>query len=289
MPENDHTYSLLLTGRTGIRQSKIMANANMASHHLETLMPIPMPLLSGVVITKNEADRIGRCVQSMRQVCDEVIVLDSGSTDDTVAIASASGARVQHQDWLGFSAQKNAVIALAKHEWVFLLDADEWCEPADLEKIRALIQSEDFETKDVWNCQRQTVFLEKSLRFGGREKEPVERIFRRKARYLPADVHEKLDLSQLKVSASRVVIQHDTARSYQEYQRKLDEYAALYAKQNRHKAKYHFFGKPYLHAAFHFFKYYFLRGGLFDGEQGFKYHWVHARYVWLKYRLLLRE
>jgi (heptosyl)LPS beta-1,4-glucosyltransferase len=248
-----------------------------------------MPLLSGVVITKNEADRIGRCVESMRQVCDEVIVMDSGSSDNTVAIAQAAGARVQHQDWLGFSAQKNAVIMQAKHEWVFLLDADEWCEPADIEKIKTLMQSDAFENKDVWNCQRQTVFLGKSLRFGGREKEPVERIFRRQARYLPATVHEKLDLSQLRVAASQIIIQHDTARSYDEYQRKLDHYAGLYAEQNRHKAKYHFFGKPYLHAAFHFFKYYFLRGGMFDGVQGFKYHWVHARYVWLKYVLLLKQ
>ena len=67
--------------------------------------------ISGVVIAKDEADRIGRCVASLAEVCSEVLVLDSGSGDATVAVATAAGARVEHQPWLGFSAQKNAAIA----------------------------------------------------------------------------------------------------------------------------------------------------------------------------------
>ena len=151
-------------------------------------MPLKFPL-SGVVITKNEADRIVRCVQSLLKVCQEVIVLDSGSTDNTPRLATEAGAKVVHQDWLGFAAQKNAVIQLANNAWVFLLDADEWCEDADIAALQALMASPELETADVWNCQRQTYFLGKSLSFGGREKEPVERVFRNSLRYLPAQVH----------------------------------------------------------------------------------------------------
>ena len=74
--------------------------------------PAPLPV-SGVVIAKDEADRIGRCVASLAAVCAEVVVLDSGSSDDTAAVASAAGARVEQQPWLGFAAQKNAAISRA--------------------------------------------------------------------------------------------------------------------------------------------------------------------------------
>ena len=82
--------------------------------------------LSGVIIAKNEADRIGRCLASMRPVCAEMLVLDCGSDDDTVAVARAAGARVEHQDWLGFAGQKNEAISRATQPWLLLLDADEW-------------------------------------------------------------------------------------------------------------------------------------------------------------------
>ena len=249
------------------------------------LMPVKFPL-SGVVITKNEADRIGRCVNSLQKVCQEVIVLDSGSSDDTPRLAREAGARVEHQDWLGFSAQKNAVIELASQPWVFLLDADEWCQDGDIEKLRNLMASPQFESADVWSCQRQTCFLGKSLSFGGREKEPVERVFRNTLRYLPAQVHEKLDLKNRVVKSANIRIQHDTARSYEEFSLKLDSYAALFAEQNVHKAKEVYVGKAHIHAVFYLLKNYVFRGGFLDGKQGFYYHWLHARYVWMKYKLL---
>jgi len=244
------------------------------------------PPLSGVVITKNEADRIVRCVKSLLKICREVVVLDSGSSDDTVRLAREAGARVEHQDWLGFSAQKNAVIELASQPWVFLLDADEWCEDNDIARLQNLIASPQFENADVWNCQRQTYFLGKSLSFGGREKEPVERVFRNNLRYLPAHVHEKLDLSNQRVKSANIRIQHDTARSYREYSTKLDGYAALFAEQNAHKAKKAYAGQSVIHAFFYLLKNYIFRGGFLDGKQGFYYHWLHARYVWMKYKLL---
>ena len=248
-------------------------------------MPIKLPL-SGVVITKNEADRIGRCVTSLQKVCQEVIVLDSGSSDNTPQLAREAGARVEHQDWLGFSAQKNAVIELASQPWVFLLDADEWCQDGDIEKLRNLMASPQFESADVWSCQRQTCFLGKSLSFGGREKEPVERVFRNTLRYLPAQVHEKLDLKNRVVKSANIRIQHDTARSYEEFSLKLDCYAALFAEQNVLKAKNVYAGQAHIHAMFYLLKNYVFRGGFLDGKQGFYYHWLHARYVWMKYTLL---
>src|SRR5690242_14796119 len=97
----------------------------MTATRMSTSAQRPLPL-AGVVITRNEADRIARCVRSLAAVCAEVWVLDSGSTDATVEVARAAGADVRQQEWLGFAAQKNAAIALAAQPWVILLDADEW-------------------------------------------------------------------------------------------------------------------------------------------------------------------
>lgn len=86
-------------------------------------------------------------------------MLDSGSSDDTVRLAREAGARVEHQDWLGFSAQKNAVISLASQPWCSCWTPMVcWCEDADIAAIETLMASNQFESADVWNCQRQTYF-----------------------------------------------------------------------------------------------------------------------------------
>ena len=86
-------------------------------------MTPPLPL-SAVIITKNEVDRLGRCLASVQGLCSEILVLDCGSDDGTVALARSQGARVEHQDWLGFAEQKNEAIRRAAQPWLLLLDAD---------------------------------------------------------------------------------------------------------------------------------------------------------------------
>jgi (heptosyl)LPS beta-1,4-glucosyltransferase len=243
----------------------------------------PLPI-SGVVITKNEADRIGRCVASLRAVCADVLVLDSGSSDDTVAQAQAAGARVQHQDWLGFAAQKNAAIAAAGQPWVLLLDADEWLGAGADESLRALFANERVDGAEVWCLQRRTHFLGKALNFGGWGRESVERLFRPDLRYLPAQVHERLDLAGKRVARVAVRIEHDTARSAEEYRSKLDRYARLFAEQRHAAGKRAGRFAPWTHAGFYLLKNFVVRGGFLDGPRGWQYHALHARYVWRKYR-----
>jgi (heptosyl)LPS beta-1,4-glucosyltransferase len=243
----------------------------------------PLPI-SGVVITKNEADRIARCVASLRAVCAEVLVLDSGSGDDTVAVASAAGARVMHQDWLGFAAQKNAAIAAASQPWVLLLDADEWLDPGADETLRALFASARVDSADVWRLHRRTHFLGKALNFGGWGRESVDRLFRPDLRYLPAQVHERLDLNGKRVARVAARIEHDTARSSEEYRGKLDRYARLFAEQRLAVGKRAGVFAPWTHAGFYLLKNFIVRGGFLDGPMAWRYHALHARYVWSKYR-----
>ena len=251
---------------------------------MDAAAPSRLPL-SGVVIAKNEADRIGRCVASLASLCSEVVVLDSGSTDATAAIATAAGARVEQQPWLGFAAQKNAAIARATQPWVLLLDADEWLAPEAAPVLRALFAG-TLERADVWRLLRRTHYLGTALDHGGWGREKVERLFRRDLRYLPADVHEKLDLAGRRVATLDARIEHDTARSDAEYAAKLQRYARLWAAQ-RHAAGRRAgpLSAP-LHAAAYWLKNYLLRGGFRDGAMAHRYHALHARYVHDKYALL---
>ena len=242
--------------------------------------------VSGVVITCNEGDRIARCVSSLIAVCSEVVVLDSGSTDDTVAIARKLGATVIHQPWLGFAAQKNAAIMQATQPWVLLLDADEWLPPKAQLRLRALFASDRLGQADVWQLLRRTHFLGCAMAFGSFAREPLERLFRPHLRYLPRHVHECLDLRGQRVARSAIGLEHDTARSADEYWQKLQRYARLWADERHQQGKTAGFGRGAIAACAYLLKNLVLRGGVLDGPQAWRFHWLHARYVALKYKLL---
>jgi len=241
--------------------------------------------LSGVVITKNEADRIGRCVASMRALCAEVIVLDSGSTDATVDIARGLGARVEQREWQGFAAQKNAAIAMASQPWVLLLDADEWLEAPARQAVRALFAG-NVEQADVWLLLRRTHFLGHAMRFGSFAREPAHRLFRAHLRHGLRAVHEYLDVAGCTVRTSAIVLEHDTARSAGEYQAKLQRYARLWAEERHGAGRGAFAGRGLLAALAYLLKNLLLRGGLLDGPRGWQFHWLHAQYAWRKYAVL---
>ena len=129
-------------------------------------------------------------------------------------------------------------------------------------------------------------YLGTVLDHGGWGREPVERLFRPGLRYLPAEVHERLDLSGQRVANTGVRIEHDTARSDAEYAAKLDRYAALWAQQRQAAGKRAGPLAAPLHAAAHWLKNYLLRGGFLDRGSAARYHFLHARYVYRKYALL---
>lgn len=247
-------------------------------------MAEPLPL-SGVVITLNEADRIGRCLASMRAVCAEIVVLDSGSSDGTVEIARGFGARVEHRDWDGFARQKNAAIERAQNPWVLLLDADEWLEAAAQSRIRALFASR-IEEADCWLLLRRTHFLGQAMRAGSFAREPVHRLFRRELRHGDVPVHEYLDVDGWRVSTSDIVLEHDTARSEAEYWAKLQRYAELWARERAARGRNAGPLRGWMAGAAYLLKNLVVRGGLVDGRAGWRFHLLHARYSVLKYRRL---
>lgn len=241
--------------------------------------------LSGVVITLNEADRIGRCLASMRGVCADIVVLDSGSTDGTIEIARSYGARVEHRDWDGFARQKNAAIERAVNPWVLLLDADEWLEPDAQSRIHALFAG-DIDQADCWLLLRRTHFLGHAMRAGSFAREPVHRLFRQTLRHGDVPVHEYLDVDGWRVRTSDVALEHDTARSEAEYWTKLQRYAELWARERAARGKRAGALRGWAAGAAYLLKNMLLRGGIVDGTAGWRFHRLHARYSVLKYRRL---
>ena len=242
--------------------------------------------LSAVVITKNEEDRIARCLRSLVPICHEVIVLDSGSTDATVEIAKAEGARVEHQDWLGFAAQKNEAISRASQSWVILLDADEWLEPEAQPVLRQLFESKEVEQADVWLLMRRVHFLGHRLRASGFAREPVQRLFRSHLRHALIPVHEYLDISDSKVLTSNIRLEHDTALSAEHYWQKLQSYALLWANEQHKKGRRASAIRGRLAAYAYLLKNLVIRGGFIDGRAGLQFHGLHARYARMKYDTL---
>ena len=114
--------------------------------------------LSVFIIAKDEADRIGEAIASVVSLCDEVIVVDSGSNDDTVAVAKAAGAEVTHQDFLGYGPQKRFAEKLCKNDWVLNIDADEPLTKAAQDEVKALCESGDVTRFACWRIPIKTVY-----------------------------------------------------------------------------------------------------------------------------------
>jgi (heptosyl)LPS beta-1,4-glucosyltransferase len=242
--------------------------------------------VTGVVIALNEADRIGRCVASLRALCTRVVVLDSGSSDATVAVARAAGAEVVHQDWLGFAAQKNAAIAQAQTGWVLLLDADEWFEAEAVAALQSFLSGDRIESADAWSLPRRTIFLGRPLRHGGWGREWLPRLFRADLRYRPDAVHERLDLDGRRLSRIDARFEHTPVRDLDEHYRKLARYAALWAEGRAALGKRAGFLDLYTHPLFYLLKNYVARGGFLDGREGAVFHLAYAGYTHSKYARL---
>ena len=243
---------------------------------------VPAPLLSVTIITKNEAHRIERCLRSVA-FADECVVLDSGSTDDTVAIARRCGARVETSaDWPGFGPQKNRALDLATGEWVFSLDADEEVTPALRDAILAVVRSSG--GPDGYWVTRSSSFCGRTIRHGDWRNDRVLRLFRRaRARFTKDPVHERVDCPEPHGQLAGLLL-HDSIDSIEDAREKTERYARLGAEKLRARGR----GGPVsavVHATWTFLRGYLLRLGFLDGRDGFRLALLNARGTFLRYRL----
>ena len=243
----------------------------------------PRPLISAIVPTYNEAASIRACLQSVR-FADEILVVDSFSNDDTVAIARRMGARVVQREY-GYSAQqKNWAIPQAAHEWILLVDADERVTPELQEEILGVVRGGP--TADGYWIRRVNYFLGRPMRRCGWGSDRVIRLFRRDvSRYQDRKVHAEVDLPE-PLPVLKYPLEHHTFRSFGQYWRKLELYSEWGAGQMHLEGRRARSVEVVLRPIGRFIKMYILRLGFLEGGHGLVLSMLGAFSVYLKYARL---
>ena len=221
--------------------------------------------LSVVIITKNEALNLAQCLESVA-FADELVVVDSGSTDGTVQIAQSFGARIlQTPDWPGFGRQKNRAVDMATHDWILSIDADERIGPELREEILLAIANP---SHTVYALNRRSSYCGQTMNHSGWYPDPVVRLFRRGAARFSDDlVHESLRTSA-PVGALRGAMAHQSFRDLESVLDKVNRYSTAGAQALAQKGKSASLGKALLHGFWAFFRTYVVRRGFLDGRMG---------------------
>ena len=223
-------------------------------------------MLSVIVITKNEAFHIGRCLDSVSWA-DEIIVVDSGSDDRTVEICETFGALVFVNDWPGYGKQKNYALDLAKGDWILSIDADERVTPLLREEIEHVIAYPG--SCVAWKIPRLSSFCGRYMRHSGWWPDYVVRLFARdNARFSDVIVHEQV-LVEGATGTLRGHFLHESIENYEDLLTKMNQYTSAGASMAYQKGNKGSLRKAIGHGVWAFFRSYILRSGFLDGREGF--------------------
>jgi glycosyltransferase involved in cell wall biosynthesis len=236
--------------------------------------------ISATIVTLNEERNIARAIESLR-CADEVLVVDSGSTDRTREIALRHGARVLEEPWRGYAAQKNFAADRAAHDWILSIDADEQLTPALADEILALKQTAT--AFDGYSFPRLAQYLGRWIRHSGWYPDRKTRLYNRaKAEWTGDFVHESVRVSG-SVGELKADLLHYTCNSLSEHLRTLDRYTTLAARELIAKKKPVPMRRLVLDPAWTLVRTYILQRGFLDGPQGLAIAWMAALYTFLKY------
>lgn len=250
-----------------------------------------IPKITALAITLNEAASIESYIDSV-SFADEIVIVDSYSSDKTVELAAAhKNVTVFQRTFDNFSAQKNFALSKASHDWIIFFDLDEIVTPALSEEIQTTIAANPKEV--AFFVDRDFYFMNKRIKYSGMQNDSVIRVFQKKhGRYNDQLVHETLEVDGT-TATLRESLPHYTYKSFDAYTAKIHRYSELQGNMLYEKKKkptyYHFIVRPW----WRFVHQYFIKLGILDGKEGFILAYVSAfgvfkRYVnlWLLYRKL---
>lgn len=244
-----------------------------------------MNKLSAIIITKNEERNIGRCIDSLRGVADEIVVVDSGSADKTEQICKENGVIFQYHEWAGFSGQKNYAETLATGDWVLSIDADEALSPALQAEVAELKKSAPGGV--VYRMKRLTNFGGSWIRHCGWYPDAKIRIWPRGTAHWAGEIHETIAFD----GSPRVVtlkgdLLHYSYYSIAELAARQPKYYTLGAQEALAKGKSCSWAALLGKTAWTFLRDYVIKGGFLDGYAGYLVCRMNAHYTFMKYATL---
>ena len=249
-----------------------------------------MSRLCIIILTKNEEKDIEAAIQNARQCADEVLVVDSGSTDRTVELAKKNGARVVFREWDNdFAAQRNFALTKTDADWVLYLDADERMNDQLLASVKKIVASSAPVTNPAnktgrkqYSLQRKSVAFGKKFSYGPLHPDWVTRLFPRESLTWVGKVHEHSECS-LPLEKLPGHIEHYTYRNWQEWEEKMARYSTLWAEEAYHKGRRASLPEALLHGIGSLFSTLLLRLGFLDGGMGICLCCMYFSYTMLKY------
>ncbi|VAW63014.1 Putative two-domain glycosyltransferase [hydrothermal vent metagenome] len=241
--------------------------------------------LSVTIICMNEEGRIRQCLESVRWA-DEIIVVDSGSTDKTLDIvAEYTDKIIINKEWPGFGLQKHLAVSRASHDWVLSIDSDEVVSDELRDEIIDLISRID--EKTVFRFNRLTHFCGKFIKHSGWHPDRIVRLFNKKYyQFNDAVIHESVSCKGAKKINLKGKLYHYTYESLDEYIDKRNKYAYAWAKNQFTKGRKPSVLEIVVHSLFAFIRHYFIRLGVLDGYHGFLISMIQMQYTFNKYNFL---
>jgi len=237
--------------------------------------------LSVVVITFNEERNIERCLNSLHGLADEIIVVDSFSTDRTAAICEKAGVRFVEQKWLGYSEQKNFGNKLATHDYILSIDADEALSN-ELKNSILAVKSQGFE--GAYSFNRLTNYCGKWIKHSGWYPDTKVRIFNRNSVVWQGALHETLTMNNIPINHLKGDLLHYSYYTHDEHLRQIAKFTDIAAQDYVNSGKKHSPVKLYGSPVAKFVRDYFINLGFLDGKAGFTICRLSAKATYLKYK-----
>lgn len=237
--------------------------------------------VSAVLIAKNEADRIGTTLDALAW-CDEIVVVDSGSTDGTAELCQARGCRVVDQDWLGYGLQKQFACRQARNHWVLALDADEVPDEVLINSLQALFLAGE-PNKAGYYLPRTLVFMGRRFKYGKEVGQIKLRLFdRRRGNFSDDPVHESVQVEG-PTGKLKGELLHESYRDLRDYFNKFNRYTSLAADQLIAKGKRRSKFVIMISLPFYFWKQYLVHGNILNGYPGLVWSLLYSFYPVVKY------